>query len=89
MANIEIRLAKIEAQIAPESPADARDPKLVELTQQILGKDYPIAHIPCGISGRKFVDMALKDIQGRGISLTLPIIGDDALEAKVGPYGNS
>ena len=78
MATFEARLAKIEAQFAPETPANMRDPKLVELTRQILGQDYPLERIPCGISGKKFLDMVLKDVWARGTSLALPIIGDDA-----------
>lgn len=52
-----------------------RCPELVELTRQLLGKDYPLERIPCGISGKKFLDMVLKDVQGRCRSL--PIIADD------------
>lgn len=76
MATLKTRLARIEAQIAPEIPRDVCDPKLVELTRQILGQDYPIESIPCGISGKKVLDMVLKDMQGH--CSTLPVIADDA-----------
>lgn len=85
---IKTRLANVEAQVAPEIPADVRDPKLVELTQQILGDDYPIEHIPCGISGQKFLNAVLKEVHGR--CRALPITGDDELEERIGggQYGN-
>ena len=76
MATFATRLERIEAQFEPEIPADVCDPKLVELTRQILGQDYPIESIPCGISGKKVLDMVLKDMQGH--CSTLPVIADDA-----------
>ena len=80
--SIKTRLANAEAQVVPEIPADVRDSKLVELTQQILGNDYPIERIPCGISGQKFLKAVLKDVNGR--CRALPIIGEDELEKRIG-----
>ncbi|RFC31217.1 MAG: hypothetical protein DID91_2727704366 [Candidatus Nitrotoga sp. MKT] len=87
MATLKTRLARIEAQIAPEIPSDVCDTKLVELTRQILGQDFPIESIPCGISGKKVLDMVLKDMQEH--CSTLPVIVDDAPKSgmKGGQYG--
>lgn len=81
MATFEARLARIESQLVPEIQTNMRDPKLVELTRQMLGQDYPLEHSPCGISGKEFLDMALRDVWARGTSLALPIIADVAPES--------
>lgn len=72
MATLETRLAKIEARIAPEIPADVRDPVLVELVR-MFDKDCPIEQIPCGISGRRLLAELVKTAMGTSLS----IIGDD------------
>lgn len=75
MATLSARLAKIEAQVAPEIPADVRDPELVEMTKHFLGENFPEERIPCGISAQKFMRDLMKDLHGK--CRPLPVRSDE------------
>lgn len=64
---LERRITRLERLNAPEVAMDERDPKLVDLLQQIYGSDFPVERVPLGVSCAAFLDEVLAGLTGRVI----------------------
>lgn len=62
---LERRVTKLERLNAPVIAPNERDPKLVDLLQQIYGDDFPADRVPLGVSCAAFLDEVLAGLTGR------------------------
>lgn len=62
--HLELRLSKLERQIAPKIAPDECDPKLAEFFQQIANGQFKNAAVPRGVSASDFVGDLLAKTSG-------------------------
>lgn len=74
---VERRITRLERLNAPEIAADKRDPKLVDLLQQIYGDDFPADRVPLGVSCAAFLDEVMAGLSGRVIGPAAALVGGD------------